>query len=244
MAQAPAANASGSEPAVSDEETRRAVAFLPSHRKDCLAVARMSFDEYLSLDYEFGLAEWVDGEVRLYVSASEIHQRVIGFLLTLLSAYCDVTKAGRVWPAGYAMRAATGGSGREPDLLFVAREHLDRVQDSHLAGPPDLVVEVVSRDSARRDRREKFDEYQADGIPEYWLIDPRPGHQTAELFALRSGRYRRVPPSPDGILRSTVVAGFWIRTSWLWDDDPAIFDAVVQVVGLDARGFISETPDE
>ena len=242
MAQAPVIHP-GSGANDSDVEARRAVAFLPSHRRDCLAVARMSFDEYLSLDYEFGLAEWVDGEVRLYVSASEIHQRVIGFLLTLLSAYCDVTKAGRVWPAGYAMRAATGGSGREPDLLFVARQHLDRVQDSHLAGPPDLVVEIVSRDSARRDRREKFDEYQADGIPEYWLIDPRPGHETAELFALQSGRYRRVPASSDGILRSTAVSGFWIRTSWLWDDDPAIFDAMVEVVGVVARGAEPEPPD-
>jgi len=104
-------------------------------------------------------------------------------------------------------------------------------------------VEVVSRDSARRDRREKFDEYQADGIPEYWLIDPRPGHETAELFVLRSGRYRRVPPAPDGILRSTVVSGFWIRTAWLWDSDAPIFDALVQVVGAGVAGTTIEMPD-
>ena len=54
----------------------------------------------------------------------------------------------------------------------MATEHLDRLTDSHLSGPADLVVEIVSPDSLGRDRGDKFAEYEAASIPEYWLIDP------------------------------------------------------------------------
>ena len=50
----------------------------------------------------------------------------------------------------------------------MATEHLDRLTDSHLSGPADLAVEIVSPDSLGRDRGDKFAEYGAAGIPEYW----------------------------------------------------------------------------
>jgi Uma2 family endonuclease len=59
------------------------------------------------------------------------------------------------------MRATPDGPARQPDLLFVAREHLDRLTETRLSGPADFVVEVVSDDSVARDRADKFYEYQA-----------------------------------------------------------------------------------
>lgn len=40
-------------------------------------------------------------------------------------------------------------------------------------GSPDLVLEVVSNSSVRKDTEVLFDEYWAAGIPEYWLVDAR-----------------------------------------------------------------------
>ena len=65
-------------------------------------------------------------------------------------------------------------SAREPDVLFLAKEHLGRLRDSHIEGPADLVVEIVSKESRGRDRGEKFYEYGEGGVPEYWLLDPIP----------------------------------------------------------------------
>lgn len=80
--------------------------------------------------------------------------------------------------------------GREPDLLFVAQEHLDRLQETYLDGPANLVVEVVSPESLARDRGAKFVEYEAGGVPEYWLLDPL--RRWAEFYCLgEDGRYRR-----------------------------------------------------
>lgn len=215
MAQAPARDA------LDEEEVApiRAVAFLPSGRDDYIATARMTFEEYLALDYEHGLSEWVDGEVRLYMSAFEAHQRIITLLTGILGNFAELMDAGRVFTAGYAMRAARLGNGREPDIMFVRTDHLDRMEQSHLRGPADIAVEVVSKDSVTRDRREKFAEYAADGVPEYWIIDPRPRHNTADFFVLRDGVYETAPVEA-GVFRSEAVPGLWLRVEWLWAETP------------------------
>jgi len=108
-------------------------------------------------------------------------------------------------------------SGREPDLLFVAREHLDRLQETHLEGPADLAVEIVSPESARRDRVEKFYEYQAGGVREYWLIDP--DRRWAEFYRLgEESRYEMVLGGGEGMYRSEVLSGFWLQVEWLWQE--------------------------
>lgn len=62
--------------------------------------------------------------------------------------------------------------GREPDLLFLARENLDRLKAPYLEGPADLAVEIVSSESRLRDRGEKLAEYEAGGVREDWILDP------------------------------------------------------------------------
>lgn len=112
------------------------------------------------------------------------------------------------------MRTEVHPSGREPDLMFVTRERMQLVQPTFLDGPADLVVELVSPESIGRDRGEKFVEYEAAGVREYWLIDPI--RQQAEFYLLGAdGRYR-LGPLDEGIYRSQVLAGFWLRVAWLW----------------------------
>jgi Uma2 family endonuclease len=211
------------------EQRIRTVVFLPCERKDCVAAARTSFEDYLRLDVE-GLTEWVDGEVRLYMSVSDEHQRVVNLLSVLLTVFSDARRLGVVRTASYAMRALPGGPGREPDLVFIRDEHRDRLLSSHLAGPPDLAVEVVIPDSAERDYVEKFREYEAAGIPEYWIIDARLGKERADFFVLRDGRYVAALPEA-GVYRSTVVEGFWLRVEWLWDPSPRMGDALREILG-------------
>jgi Uma2 family endonuclease len=132
------------------------------------------------------------------------------------------------------MRLGEGKSGREPDVLFVAAEHTHRITEDYLDGPADLVVEIISDDSVTRDRSRKFHEYQAGGVREYWVIDPRPGRQQADFYVLdEGGQYRPILPTPDGIYRSTVVAGFWLRLAWLWEETPDPLAALAEVVGTD-----------
>jgi Uma2 family endonuclease len=194
---------------------------------------RMSYEEFLAWADEDVHAEWVNGEVIVQMPPKEPHQRVLAFLMSLMTLFIELFKLGRLLPAPFEMRAVPGGSAREPDLIFVAREHLDRLSPERLSGPADLVVEVISDDSVARDRADKFYEYQAAGVREYWILDSRPGRERADFYVLDAkGRYRPVPPDPDSRYDSTVLPGFWLHVGWVTSaEPPAVLTALAQIVG-------------
>ncbi|MGH2531027.1 MAG: Uma2 family endonuclease [Thermomicrobiales bacterium] len=180
---------------------------------------RMTYDEFLAWAGEETRAEWVDGEVIVLEMPNTIHQRIIVLLVRLLSQYADVLGLGEVMVAPFEMRLIPVRSSREPDIMFVARDHLDRITEVRLDGPADLVIEVISPDCVTRDKRDKLLEYQQAGIPEYWMVDPRERHRTVEPFALSDrGVYQPIPSDKRGRLNSTVLPGFWLDPAWLWQN--------------------------
>ena len=179
---------------------------------------RLTYDDFLALADD-AHAEWVDGEVTIFVPPSELHQDIVLFLAVLMGGFARRLGLGKVMIAPFENRVRPGCSSREPDLLFIARQHLDRMTGRRLDGPADLVVEVMSDTSATRDRREKYAEYASVGVPEYLLVDARQGHHGVELFRLGAeGLYHVVQPDADGPYRLAMLPGFWLRPEWLWQD--------------------------
>ena len=177
--------------------------------------ARIDFETFLTWSDGDSRAEWVDGEVVRLSPNNLDHQDLLDFIHDLVKRHVRAHGLGRTFLAGALMRLPTRPSGREPDMLFVATEHLDRLTPTYINGPADLVVEIVSPESTARDRGEKFVEYEAAGIPEYWLIDPL--RQDALLYQLsHDGFYQRGPIDAEGIYRSAVLPGFWLQVDWLW----------------------------
>lgn len=207
------------EPGLTPDELRqRAAAVLEQADRPL----RMSYEEFLAWADEDVRAEWVNGEVIVSSPASYQHQDIVDFLLSLLRIFVETRRLGVVLDAPFQMRLSE--SSREPDLLFLANEHLDRRRENYLDGPADAVIEVLSPESAARDRGEKFYEYEAAGIAEYWLIDPQ--REQAEFYRLGSdGRYRPVLPDAEGRFVSQVITGFALRVDWLWRR-PAVLDAL------------------
>ena len=178
----------------------------------------MTYPEFLDWADEDTLAEWVAlpgedvGEVVMTSPASKQHQDITSFLYQMILGYTRPRHLGEVIQAPFQMKLEHG---REPDLLFVASEHLDRLGETRLDGPADLVVEIVSPgpDSVERDRGKKFYEYEQGGVPEYWLLDPQV--RRAEFYSLAGGAYRLAFSGEDGVYRSKVLPGFWLRVEWL-----------------------------
>ena len=197
---------------------------------------RVSWDEFLARCPESRLVEWVGGEVVAHTPPLTRHQLVTQFLQVLLLHFAEITRAGVVLPAPYLMRLSPDGPAREPDVLFVAETHRDRIRRERVEGPADLAVEVISEDSVARDRSEKFYEYQRFGVREYWLIDPRPGLERADFWVLDGeGRYRAALPDAEGVYRATVLPGFWLRPEWLRADPlPPTLAALGWIAGDEA----------
>ncbi len=194
------------------------------------SVPRMTYEEFL--EWADGInAEWVDGEVILMSPVSQAHQRILGFILTLFQLFVEANDLGEVLFAPFQMRLRTRPSGREPDLLFVARDRLDKLQNAYLDGPADLAVEIISPDSRARDRVDKYHEYEQAGVREYWLIDP--ARELADFYQLNAdGIYSQVIIDDDGIFRSSVIEGLWIRIDWLWQDPLPTLMSVLKEWGL------------
>ena len=183
-------------------------------------------------------AEWVDGEVIEFMPASDTHQGLLNFLNNLITLYVKLLNLGVVRLAPYAMRAIPGGPAREPDLLFVSKENAARRTEKYLSGPADLVIEVASDDSVRRDRDDKYHEYARAGIREYWVVDPRRGRRRADFYRLRpdDGRYELFATEDDERVESAVLPGFWLRPAWLWEAeerDPLL--TLLEIRGLSAE---------
>jgi Uma2 family endonuclease len=178
----------------------------------------LSYDDFLREAPDDGCSrEWVDGRVIELSPASDRHQDLQGFLAGLLRLWVEAARCGVVRSGPFQMKTASHLAGREPDVLFLATENLGRLRKNHLAGPADLAVEIVSPDSRTRDKVEKLREYEEGGVREYWLLDP--AARRLELRALGDdGRYGLVPPDADGVFRSRVLPGLWLRESWLWQE--------------------------
>jgi len=116
---------------------------------------RMSLQDFLEWTDEDVWAEWEDGEVIVISPANYRHQEIVGFLATLLHLFLEEQDIGMVLTAPFSMWLPVSNRVREPDILVVLKENLDRIKKNFLDGPADLVVEIVSEDSVLRDRGTK-----------------------------------------------------------------------------------------
>jgi Uma2 family endonuclease len=197
---------------------------------------KLTFEEFLEWLDEDTWAEWIDGEVIVLSPASARHQAVKLFVAMLMRLFVHARDLGTVIDAPFVVRLRAVRRGREPDVIFVARESLSRLQRTYLDGPPELAVEVVSPESRERDRVTKFAEYAAAGVAEYWLIDP--DTRQAAFYRLDAGgAYQAIPPDSAGIYRSAALPGFWLRVDWLWRDPQPDIEALQEL------GLLGPQPD-
>jgi Uma2 family endonuclease len=176
----------------------------------------MTYDEFVDSEYAESHAEWVDGEVTVFMPPTERHADITLFLSVLFALYVRTLGLGKVFTAPFEMRVRPDSSFREPDILFVGQSHLDRLDGNRVNGPADLVVEVISTSSVRRDRAVKFAEYQAAGVTEYLMVDSQERKNRVELFRLGTdGTYQPVLADDRGRLHFETLPGFWLDRSWL-----------------------------
>lgn len=129
---------------------------------------RMTSAEFLALPETMLPMELIDGEVIMSPAPELNHQNIVGKVYLLLNS---LSKGGTVYVAPvdvYLDEANTV----QPDVLWAAPEsRCSAVAGKYLRGGPDLVVELFSPGTARRDKREKFRLYEKHGVREYWMVD-------------------------------------------------------------------------
>jgi Uma2 family endonuclease len=172
--------------------------------------------------------EYLDGRLVMYSPASDRHEDLFSFLMTLVRGYVDGRRAGIVRGSRYPMRLDSKWS-PEPDLLVVRETKRHLLRANRLEGAADLVIEIASESDPGLDLREKLPRYREAGIDEIWLVNP---------FEQSLRVDTRWPPGytsrtlTSGRLDSIVLTGFWLEVSWLWRDElPSTLDCLREILG-------------
>ncbi len=133
--------------------------------------------------------EVICGELFVSPAPGTRHQRVVVELLGLLKHYVEQHRLGEVLVGPFEVEFAED-TAVQPDLLVLFTDRADQLTDKRLVGAPSIVVEVISYSSKRTDRLQKRELYLAEGVEEYWIVDPelrclerwRPGAQEPEVL--------------------------------------------------------------
>ena len=131
--------------------------------------------------------ELLDGELILSPSPRTAHQRTSMKILIPLITFVKENELGEVFHAPYDV-ALDDFNVVQPDILFVSNERAHIVTELNIQGAPDLVIEILSPSTARRDRTQKRSLYERHDVKEYWQGDTDAKEVT--VLTLENGVYR------------------------------------------------------
>jgi Uma2 family endonuclease len=158
--------------------------------------------------------EFIDGQVVTHSPARNRHLDVTLRVCHLLRTFVAVHALGQV--KHEKCLCVFPRNDYEPDVVFFGFEKSARLQDDTMHFPiPDLIVEVLSDSTAGRDRGLKFEDYAANGVSEYWIIDA--DVPFIEQYCLEQGQYQLQLKSSTGQLVSRVIPGLEFPVVALFD---------------------------
>lgn len=171
-----------------------------------------TYADYCKIPPDRHRHEIIDG--RHYVTPSpEIgHQRAGSRLVHQLMAQIDDVGLGETFSAPLDVHLGRG-TVVQPDLVVVHRDNRAVLGTKKVTGVPDLLVEILSPSSGKRDRTLKRDRYERAGVREYWLVDREA--RVVQQFVLRGGVYSE-PLTCAEHLRCRVFRGVVIDVTRLW----------------------------
>ncbi len=133
---------------------------------------KLTYDDFLLFPDDGKRHELIDGEHYVTPSPNTKHQRVSGNLFFLMRAWLEEHPIGQVFYAPFDV-VFSRFDVVEPDLLYVSNERMKEIVTAqHVTGAPDIVVEIGSPGTRKRDETIKRRLYERSGVSEYWVLDP------------------------------------------------------------------------
>lgn len=158
--------------------------------------------------------ELIDGELFVTPAPRTKHQSVNHNLVLHLGNHVRSNRLGRVRDnSGVRVSERTYVV---PDAVFVTRERLSIFGEDSIEAAPDLVCEILSPSTRRRDLITKRALYARIGVREYWLVDP--DALSVTVLALVGDSYSEIVSEEPGVVASRVLPGLHLRLEELFED--------------------------
>ena len=148
---------------------------------------KLTYDDFLLFPDDGLRHELIDGEHYVTPSPNLDHQRISGRLYLAIGNYLQAHPTGEIVYAPFDV-VFSRHDVVEPDLLYLSNERASRVvTQTSVHGAPNLIIEILSKSTRRRDRTIKQRLYERSAVDEYWMVDP----VTASIRILRqrAGRF-------------------------------------------------------
>lgn len=172
---------------------------------------RYTFANYLTWIDE-KRRELIDGFVFMMSGPTRRHQKISGRLFLRFGNYLEKKKC-EVYSAPFDVRLPKNGETDnnkiynvvQPDIVIVCDQ--SKLDEKGCIGPPDLIVEILSANTSKKDLKDKFFLYEKSGVIEYWIAYPN--EKSINVFILNpKGKYE---------LKGMYVEGDTVSPSMLLD---------------------------
>ena len=171
---------------------------------------KMTYEEFRYMEIPDGdtsVYELINGNIMRRSSPHSEHQIIVGNIYTKIRLFADEKQLGRALLAPLDVVFSDEDS-TQPDVFFIKKER-EKIIDRRgpVWGSPDLIVEVISKGTAKNDRIDKFRQYEKFGVSEYWLVDP--ANQSVEIYFLEDKKYvLQQFQEIEGLAKSRILEGF------------------------------------
>jgi Uma2 family endonuclease len=171
-----------------------------------------TYADYKALDVDDDYwYELINGELVKKSAPSPKHQLVSMKLSSLMHIFAQEHQLGVILCAPVDVFVDETNV-PQPDLLFLAQDRQHLITDDGVMGAPNLVVEILSPSSIKRDRSDQMRLYKRLGVPEYWIIDPK--NESVEVYQLSEGLYDIASFAVEsGAVQSLQLTGFSLNVA-------------------------------
>ncbi len=174
---------------------------------------RLTYADLQDLPEDGKRYELLEGELVVSPAPTRKHQKVAWRVVTFLDR-AEIAGFGVGYAAPFEVYFDEYDSA-QPDVLFVRKDRLDIIKEDRIEGAPDLVIEILSPSTRRRDLRVKLQLYARFGVPFYWIMDTET--ITVQPYELTEHGYAAQPLlHGDDILTSPLFPGITIRVGDLF----------------------------
>ncbi len=170
-----------------------------------VTATRLTYQDYLNTPDD-ERCEIIDGERITAPTPNTPHQRIQSKMGWRAAGFVEERDLGIVFFAPTDV-VLSNTDVVQPDLLFISKERTHIITTANIQAAPDLVVEILSPATARRDWHSKRQLYARHGVKEYWLVDP--SNKIVWLMLLRNGTLEIEATCYEGdTLTSPTLSGF------------------------------------
>ncbi len=171
---------------------------------------RLTYEDYANTpdDQRY---ELIDGELIMAPGANFVHQSGQAKLARWMLPFVDESSLGTVLLTPFDVKLSDNDV-VQPDMMFVSEEREHLITRTCLEGAPDLVVEILSPSTSRRDWNEKRELYAKHGVKEYIVMDP--SNKIVWRLELKDGSLEIEETYYEGdTITSSVLEGFTVSVN-------------------------------